>query len=68
MSARIDLPKLEESRHNAYALIIAAVSLVIIAALYELLVRRSNVLRFLFGMKPLLKTTVRRRVNRQVTG
>jgi glucan biosynthesis protein C len=34
-------------------LIIAPVSLVIIAALYELLLRRSNVLRFLFGMKPL---------------
>jgi glucans biosynthesis protein C len=49
-------------------LIIAAMSLVIIAALYELLVRRSNVLRFLFGMKPLLKTTEPRRVNRQVTG
>jgi glucan biosynthesis protein C len=32
--------------------IIAVSSFAIIAALYELLVRRSNVLRFLFGMKP----------------
>jgi peptidoglycan/LPS O-acetylase OafA/YrhL len=39
-------------------LIIAPMSLAIIMALYEFLVRRSNVLRFLFGMKPLLKRVV----------
>lgn len=37
-------------------LVIAAVSLLIIMGLYELLVRRVNVLRFLFGMKLLSKT------------
>ena len=34
-------------------LIIAAISFVVIMALYELLIRRVNVLRFLFGMKML---------------
>jgi glucans biosynthesis protein C len=48
-------------------LFIAPMSLIIIVALYELLVRRSNVLRFLFGMKLLLKATVPRRV-RHATG
>jgi glucan biosynthesis protein C len=32
--------------------IIAVSAFAVIAALYELLIRRSNVLRFLFGMKP----------------
>jgi surface polysaccharide O-acyltransferase-like enzyme len=40
-------------------LIIAITSFVIIAALYELLVRRVNPLRFLFGMRPLTKMEVR---------
>jgi hypothetical protein len=39
-------------------LIIAPTSFVIIVALYTLLVQRVNVLRFLFGMKPLPKSTV----------
>jgi glucans biosynthesis protein C len=39
-------------------LIIAPTSFVIILLLYEFLVRRSNVLRFLFGMKPLAKMAV----------
>jgi hypothetical protein len=34
-------------------LIIASVSFAAILALYEFLVRRWNILRFLFGMKPL---------------
>lgn len=40
-------------------LIIAMTSFVIIAALYDLLVRRVNLLRFLFGMRPLPKMEVR---------
>jgi hypothetical protein len=35
--------------------IIGSTSLVIIMTLYEFLIRRFNVLRFLFGMKPLKK-------------
>ena len=38
--------------------IIAASSFAIIAALYELVVRRFNVMRVLFGMKPLKKTAL----------
>jgi peptidoglycan/LPS O-acetylase OafA/YrhL len=49
-------------------LIIAPTSLVIIMALYELLVRRVNALRFLFGMKPLPKTAVPRVADRPVSG
>ena len=37
-------------------LIIVPVSFAIIMALYEFLVRRYNVMRFLFGMKPLKRT------------
>jgi peptidoglycan/LPS O-acetylase OafA/YrhL len=40
-------------------LIIAMTSFVIVAALYDLLVRRVNLLRFLFGMRPLPKMEVR---------
>ena len=36
-------------------LIIAAISFLAIIALYDLLVKRINVLRFLFGMKPILR-------------
>ena len=34
-------------------LLIAASSFIVIMAMYELLIRRINLLRFLFGMKPL---------------
>jgi hypothetical protein len=37
--------------------IIAVSSFAIIAALYEFVVRRFNVMRVLFGMKPLKRTT-----------
>ena len=33
-------------------LIIAAVSIVLIMSIYELLIRRFNVMRFLYGMRP----------------
>jgi peptidoglycan/LPS O-acetylase OafA/YrhL len=49
-------------------LIIAPTSLVIILALYELLVRRVDALRFLFGMKPLPRTAVPRVLDRPVSG
>ena len=39
-------------------MVIVAISFVIIMALYEYAVRRFNVMRFLFGMKPLTKTRV----------
>jgi peptidoglycan/LPS O-acetylase OafA/YrhL len=38
-------------------LVIGSTSLVIIMTLYEFLIRRINVLRFLFGLKPLKKAT-----------
>jgi hypothetical protein len=38
-------------------LIIGSTSLIIIMTLYEFLIRRINVLRFLFGLKPLKKET-----------
>jgi peptidoglycan/LPS O-acetylase OafA/YrhL len=47
-------------------LIIAPVSFLIIAALYEFLVRRIGVLRFLFGMKPLPKAVAPRAVQTSV--
>jgi glucans biosynthesis protein C len=34
---------------------VAVISFIVIMAIYEVLVRRLNVLRFLFGMKPLIK-------------
>lgn len=39
-------------------LVIDAISFVVIMALYEFIVRRVNVLRFLFGMKPSFKSPV----------
>lgn len=39
-------------------LLLAASSFVVIMAIYELLVRRFNLLRFLFGLKPLPRTRV----------
>ncbi len=39
-------------------LVIAACSLVVSLGLYDLLVRRTNVTRFLFGMKPLPRRVV----------
>jgi hypothetical protein len=41
-------------------LVIAPTSFAIIMALYEFAVRRVNVLRFLFGMKPLPRPEVSR--------
>jgi glucan biosynthesis protein C len=43
-------------------LVIGSTSLVIIMTLYEFLIRRLNVLRFLFGLKPLKKETQARSV------
>jgi hypothetical protein len=36
-------------------LVIAAISFAVIMGIYETLVRRQNILRFLFGMKPAVK-------------
>ena len=47
-------------------LIIAPTSFVILVALYELLVRRVGALRFLFGIKPLPKKSVRPLLDRRV--
>ena len=48
-------------------LVIDASSFVIIMALYEFVVRRVNILRFLFGMKPMSRTSVVRAVDAKVT-
>jgi len=39
-------------------MVISTVSFVIIMAIYEFVVRRVNILRFLFGMRPVKRTTV----------
>jgi glucan biosynthesis protein C len=51
-------------------LIISASSFVLIMALYELLIKRINVLRFLFGMKPHPRTSAstQTRVEEKATG
>jgi len=43
-------------------------SFTVIMALYEFLVRRVNILRFLFGMKPLSRSAIVRPVDTQVAG
>src|SRR5262249_25953239 len=47
-------------------LIIALTSFAIVMALYEFLVRRVRVLRFLFGMKPLHKPAVQHVLSNQL--
>lgn len=47
--------------------VIAAISFAVIMALYEFAVRRFNVMRFLFGMKLLGRTSVARTVDVKVT-
>lgn len=46
--------------------VIAAISFVVIMALYEFAVRRFNVMRFLFGMKPSVKTPVPQTLESQI--
>ena len=48
-------------------MVIFVSSFIVIMALYEFVVRRINVLRFLFGMKPLSRSAIVRPVDTQVT-
>jgi peptidoglycan/LPS O-acetylase OafA/YrhL len=48
-------------------MVILASSFIVIMALYEFLVRRVNLLRFLFGMKPIKKASAVRPVDARVS-
>ncbi|HEY5670383.1 MAG TPA: acyltransferase family protein [Anaerolineales bacterium] len=48
-------------------LLIVPIAFAIIMGLYEYLVRRNNVMRFLFGMKPLVKPLVSPAIEAQIT-